>query len=422
MNNINNNSYSKNLYEKLQIKPNSEIEQIQNKLIEEGTIPELPNEELIKLDKAQNEVVESFLNRIQQEIQKAQVIAIKMVEGNSITKEELEFISKKYPDIKQVAEQLIKKCDSLKLELRNCVTDEERQQILSNLIKEIKEIVKKGVNPEFQSKIKKIVLEEVIDFSKKVQEENKKAEIICLKIVKGEKCTAKEQVFISEKCPKLKQVAEKFTQEIKYIKEDLKNCKTEVERQKLVFNAINKIEENFKKENNFPLQVRIKTVAKEEIIKLSKQIELELKKVEIIGVKIIKGEKLTTKEQTFINEEYPNLRKITEQWTKEYKYIKKELNNCKTEEQKQQITYSKINELEDIIKEGTISEVHVKLKRIALEEVKKDYKNENNENEIKFNLNPYIYLNSKLLLDKGTAVIVIISVISILYILGKIIA
>ena len=65
-------------------------------------------------------------------------------------------------------------------------------------------MIKKGLLTEVQGKIKLEAIKDVENFAQKVNLEDKKAEVIGVKILKGERITPKEEKFISEKYPKLK--------------------------------------------------------------------------------------------------------------------------------------------------------------------------------------------------------------------------
>ncbi|RDY24336.1 hypothetical protein CHF27_002985 [Romboutsia maritimum] len=418
MNNINNNSYNRNLYGKSQIKSSNEIKQIQNKLLPEINIEELPKEELIKLNKFQNEEFVKLFKKIQEQIKEAELIAIKIVKGEKLTAEEQRFIREKYPDMKQTAEQSIKESKDLKEELKSCKTDGERQKLLSNAISDVKDMAKKGALSEIQVRIKMSGVEEVAKSLKKIQEQVQKAELIAVKIVKGEKLTAEELRFIREKYPDMKQTAEQSIKECKNLRQELKNCKTDGERQKILSNAISDVEDMAKKGVLSKVEVRIKMLAIEEVVMFSKKIPEQIKKAELIAIKIVKGEKLTSKEVLFISEEYPDMKQIAEQSIKECKDLKEELKNCKTNEERQKVLSNAINDVEDMAKKGILSEVQVRIRMSAIEEVKKeDEKMNNKEKEPKFYINPYIYINSGEFLDKlAVIMIIVVIIIGILYI------
>jgi uncharacterized protein Veg len=194
INNINKNSYNMNPYTNIPTKINDEIKQTQNNF---------------------QEIDKNLLKQIKEQIQNAELIAIKMIKGERLTTNERKFISEKYPDIKETAEQSIKESKSIKEQLKNFKTDEERQQFLSKVIGNIKSMGKKEALSEIQVKIKLSSIEEVEKLFQKDKLESKKAEIIAVKIVKGEKVTANESDFISEKYPNIKETAQQIIKESK---------------------------------------------------------------------------------------------------------------------------------------------------------------------------------------------------------------
>lgn len=180
-------------------------------------------------------------------------------------------------------------------------------------------------------------------------------------------------------------------------------------------------------ENKLSAKINIGELSKEELTKINKfqdaevanffkKIKEQIKKAELIAMKIVKGEKVTADEQRFISEKYPDMKKIAEQSIKECKNLKEQLKNCKTYEERQQVLLNTISDVEDMAKKGAFSEIQVRIKMSAIEELKKQYEKDNNkEKESKFNIDQYIYLNSGALVDKLIVIMIIIVIISILY-------
>lgn len=261
-----------------------------------------------------------------------------------------------------------------------------------------------------QNKVEDI---DVKDFFLKIKEELKNVELIAIKMIKGEPLTPKEQRLITEKYPDIKQLAQQSKKEIKDLKEEIKNCKTEEERQQVISKAINNIKAMDKKGLLSEVQVKIKMAAVKEVEKFSQKINLESKKAERIATKMVKGEKLTASEQKFIIEKYPEIKQLAEQSLKESKYLKEQIKNCKTDEEKQQVTSKAIDNLEEMFKKGIISPIQLKFKMLAIESIK----NEKENNKL-FNINPYVYLNPGALVDNLTGILmVIVIIIIILYII-----
>lgn len=410
MNNISNNLYSRNTYGTNNI--NVENNKIQNNIESKINI-----EQLSKIDGLNNKDVEKFIKRIHDEVQKAQLIAINIVRGNKITKDELEFITKKYPDLKQIADESIKDYKNLIKKLENCKTNEERQQVISKAVKEILNMVKNGHISEVQSKIKISAIEDAMKFSEKIKLEIEKAETIALKIIKGEKITPNEEKFINGKHSNIKQLLEETIKEIRDLKSDLKNCKTDQERNKLLINVINDLEDKNKKGLLSNTEIKIKMSAIEEVEKFLKKNQEEIKKLETIVMKIIKGQKLTKHEERFINEKYPYIKEEVQNEIKEYKYLE-ELKNYQNTEKKEQILSNKLNELEEQIKKCEISETQARIKMEIIEETKRENEEKGNtkEESLNYYINSYIYIFFNMLGDNLGIIIGIVLLISVIYI------
>lgn len=247
INNVNKSTYNANLYTKSNIKPNEENKQLQNK--------------------TQNIVSENFIGKIKEELKNIELIAIKIIKGEKLNPKEQRLITEKYPDIKQFANQSKKEIQDIKQQLKSCKTDEERKQIISTAINNIKIMEKKGVLSELQVKIKIAGMEDVEKFSKKINIQNKKADRIAIKILKGEKLTPSEQKFITEKYPEIKQEAEQSIKENKDLKTQLKNCKTNEEKQQIISKAINNIDIMFKEGILSITQFKFKMLAIENLKK-----------------------------------------------------------------------------------------------------------------------------------------------------------
>lgn len=250
--------YSRNTYKTSNI--NIENKKTQNNIESKTSI-----DQLSKIDSLKNQDVEKFIKRIQDEVQKAQLIAINIVKGKKISKDELEFITKKYPGIKQIADESIKDYKNLIKELEVCKIHEERYQLISKATKAISDMVKNGYISEVQSKIKIPAIEDAIKFNEKIKLETEKAETIALKIIKGENVTSNEEKFINEKCPNIKLIVEEIIKEVRNLKSDLKNCKIDKETQKLLLNQINDLEDKNKRGLLSKTEFKIKLSALEEV-------------------------------------------------------------------------------------------------------------------------------------------------------------
>ena len=423
INNINSNSYS-NLSKAVLTNRNNQAKTIQDKSAIKIDLEAVSKEQFAKLNKSQKEEVANLLKRIQGEIAKAEIIAVKIVKGETLNFEEKKFIKEKYPDLKQVAEESAKEVKELKHEIKNLKSEDQKQQVISKAINNIKLMNKKGILSEVQTKIKMSGIEEVEKFIKNIQKELKKSEMIAVKIVKGERLNSEEKKFIKEKYPDLKQVAKESEKEVKELKHEIKNLKSEEQKQQAISKAINNIKLMNKKGILSEAQTRIKMSGIEEVEKFMKNIRKELKKSEIIAIKMIKSEKLTIEEKNFINEKYPELRHEVEKYIKKSNSLKEQLKLCKNEEERQQIVSKEIKNIENMSSKGIISESELKINMAAIEEAVifiKDSKLEINKEErendkgklLKFIINPYFYVGT--VSDNLSSIFIIIAIITIIY-------
>ncbi|MEO3214658.1 hypothetical protein [Romboutsia sp. 1001216sp1] len=423
INNINSNSYS-NLSKAVLTNRNNQAKTIQDKSAIKIDLEAVSKEQFAKLNKSQKEEVANLLKRIQGEIAKAEIIAVKIVKGETLNFEEKKFIKEKYPDLKQVAEESAKEVKELKHEIKNLKSEDQKQQVISKAINNIKLMNKKGILSEVQTKIKMSGIEEVEKFIKNIQKELKKSEMIAVKIVKGERLNSEEKKFIKEKYPDLRQVAKESEKEVKELKHEIKNLKSEEQKQQAISKAINNIKLMNKKGILSEAQTRIKMSGIEEVEKFIKNIQKELKKSEIIAIKMIKSEKLTIEEKNLINEKYPELRHEVEKYIKKSNSLKEQLKLCKNEEERQQIVSKEIKNIENMSSKGIISESELKINMAAIEEAVifiKDSKLEINKEErendkgklLKFIINPYFYVGT--VSDNLSSIFIIIAIITIIY-------
>ena len=423
INNINSNSYS-NLSKAVLTNRNNQAKTIQDKSAIKIDLEAVSKEQFAKLNKSQKEELANLLKRIQGEIAKAEIIAVKIVKGETLNFEEKKFIKEKYPDLKQVAEESAKEVKELKHEIKNLKSEDQKQQVISKAINNIKLMNKKGILSEAQTRIKMSGIEEVEKFIKNIQKELKKSEMIAVKIVKGERLNSEEKKFIKEKYPDLKQVAKESEKEVKELKHEIKNLKSEEQKQQAISKAINNIKLMNKKGILSEAQTRIKMSGIEEVEKFIKNIQKELKKSEIIAIKMIKSEKLTIEEKNFINEKYPELRHEVEKYIKKSNSLKEQLKLCKNEEERQQIVSKEIKNIENMSSKGIISESELKINMAAIEEAVifiKDSKLEINKEErendkgklLKFIINPYFYVGT--VSDNLSSIFIIIAIITIIY-------
>lgn len=391
INNINKNSYNVNNYTEIPIKTNDESDTKQNGILEINN--------------------KDFLLKLKEELENAQLIAIKIIIEEPITKNEEKFIDKKYPDIKQFAKETKEEFKLLKQQVKDCKTPEERKEVISKVINSIKTMIKKGLLTEVQGKIKLEAIKDVENFAQKVNLEDEKAEVIGVKILKGERITPKEEKFISEKYPKLKKFINESKKELTQIKEQLKVCKNDDERKQVIKNIIKDIEVSDKKGILTKPEVKVKLAIIKELEKFSKQVNMEDKKIEAMIVKVIKGEKLTPKEQIIINEKYTDIKDLIEPLSKEYKSLKEELKNCTNKEQKQEVISKVIKNLEEMNQKNLLSPIALNFNMILIDMIKK----ENEKNNKLIILNPYVYINPSSIVDNLTGILMVIVIIFIIF-------
>lgn len=391
INNINKNSYNVNTYTEIPIKTNDESDTKQNGILEINN--------------------KDFLLKLKEELENAQLIAIKIIIEEPITKNEEKFIDKKYPDIKQFAKETKEEFKLLKQQVKDCKTPEERKEVISKVINSIKTMIKKGLLTEVQGKIKLEAIKDVENFAQKVNLEDKKAEVIGVKILKGERITPKEEKFISEKYPKLKKFINESKKELTQIKEQLKVCKNDDERKQVIKNIIKDIEVSDKKGILTKSEVKVKLAIIKELEKFSKQVNMKDKKIEAMIVKVIKGEKLTPKEQIIINEKYTDIKDLIEPLSKEYKSLKEELKNCTNKEQKQEVISKVIKNLEEMNQKNLLSPIALNFNMILMDMIKK----ENEKNNKLIILNPYVYINPSSIVDNLTGILMVIVIIFIIF-------
>lgn len=391
INNINKNSYNVNTYTEIPIKTNDESDTKQNGILEINN--------------------KDFLLKLKEELENAQLISIKIIIEEPITKNEEKFIDKKYPDIKQFAKETKEEFKLLKQQVKDCKTPEERKEVISKVINSIKTMIKKGLLTEVQGKIKLEAIKDVENFAQKVNLEDEKAEVISVKILKGERITPKEEKFISEKYPKLKKFINESKKELTQIKEQLKVCKNDDERKQVIKNVIKDIEVSDKKGTLTKPEVKVKLAIIKELEKFSKQVNMEDKKIEATIVKVIKGEKLTPKEQIIINEKYTDIKDLIEPLSKEYKSLKEELKNCTNKEQKQEVISKVIKNLEEMNQKNLLSPIALNFNMILMDMIKK----ENEKNNKLIILNPYVYINPSSIVDNLTGILMVIVIIFIIF-------
>lgn len=407
INDIKNNLDIKNMVKSKNLHVNSvQLDKvIDNKKTLFSTTDELQRKEIIK-----------FLNKIQQEIEKAQMISIKIIKNEKVTKEEMQLITENYPDLKKFAEESLNEINNLKTILKKVDTNEQKEHILVNHINKTKTMVREGEISEVQANIKLKVLEELDKFIKITKKDFNKLELIATKIVKGEILNKNEEKFINENYPELKRLTKRIVEDSIIIKESLKNYNTYEEKEKILLKLKDTIINNKINTRESEIETKLNIIAISNIEVSIKEEDTQLNKAVDILLKIIKSTKISKNESKFINEKYPKLKDFTEKALDEYEYLNKQVIKLMDSEKKQSIFLKEFNNIEDMLKNGHITEVQAKIKKEIIEEIKKDKERILQESNSKFYLNPYLYLNINNSNSKfSLTIIIIISIIYVFY-------
>lgn len=242
----------------------------------------------------------------------------------------------------------------------------------------------------------------------RIKDELQKATLIAMKIISGESINKSEEKFINLKYPDIKKLAEKLKEDIKQLKILIKNCNSDEERKDLINREINNAKIMGKKGLISEVEVKLKLGALSEVEKFSNTIKIENKKIEVIAIKLLKNQNLTSKELALIEEKVPNIKKMINKIIKENKSLKDEINNCNTTEEKQQKISKTFNDLESLFKSNRISDLEFKLNLFYLNGLENEIKKEKNK---QLWINPYFYLNPSSLLDNLSGVLIIIIII-----------
>lgn len=365
-------------------------------------------------DELQRKEIIQFLNKIQQEIEKAQMISIKIIKNEKVTKEEIQFITENYPDLKKFAEESLNEINNLKNILKKVDTLEQKKQILVKDINKTKTMVKEGAISEVQANIKLKVLEELDKFINITQKDFNKSELIATKIVKGEILNKNEEKFINENYPEVKRLAKHIVEDSIIIKESLKNYNTYEEKEKILLKLKDKIINNKINTKQSEIETKLNIISISNIEVSIKEEDTQLKKAIDILLKIIKSNKISKNEIKFINEKYPKLKNFTEKSLDEYEYLNKQVIKLMDNEKKQAIFLKEFYNIDHMLKNGHITEIEAKIKKEIIEEMKKSKERTLQEINSKFYLNPYLYLNLNSSNRKFSLTIIVI-IISIIY-------
>ena len=375
-----------------------------NTTTQNNNIPNNIKPQINKVETTQKQVVENFVNKIKEEIEKAQLICIKIIKGEYVSKSELDFINKKYPDMKSLTESILKDYNKVIKELKLCKNHEEIEKVLSKFSKEILPSAKNDYINDLQSKLKNTALKEVIKFSEKIKLEIQKAENIALKMVKGEEIPPKEESFLKEKYPNIKQIAEETIKYIDKLKLDLKSCNTEPERQLLLSKEINNLEN--KKDTLSKIEIKFKDLGIQQVEKFLKDNKENIKKLQVIVVKIINDKSLNKSDESFISKEYPDIKGLIIDERKNYQYLNELPRNDKNTND---ILSNELKDLEYQIQNGRINEYQAMIKKIIIENMKRE-----REDSINYYINLYLNMIFTTVTENKIAIITLIAIILVI--------
>ena len=218
--------------------------------------------------------VEKYFVQIKKDLSKLENILLKFIKGKNLTSEENEFIDKKYPESKDVANDIKREYESLKSILKECKSGKELDEIISKEINKLK----KGENIEQANKentlktivikLKKDIINEVIKSSKQTikneEVDLKKFENIKENILKGEKITLKELKFIQSKNPQIRQIIEETVKEVidSSLKKENNNLK--LDKKAVMLKLIEDTKENGSKGLLSELEVKVRLLILED--------------------------------------------------------------------------------------------------------------------------------------------------------------
>lgn len=219
------------------------------------------------------------------------------------------------------------------------------------------------------------------DLVANIKESILKAEMISIKIVRNEPLTYNEEEFIDKKYPKLKELAIKVYKETTQLKDLIKMskldeiCTTDDHINDLINKEKIKVDILLKNSTITISEAKIMEEGINEVEKYFAQMKKEIGKLESILLKLIRGQKLTSKEREFLKQEYPQTKDIVNQLQKDYESLKNTIKECKTSKDIDKIILKEINNIkqQEIIEKENKSKplqgLVLKLKREILKDI-----------------------------------------------------
>ena len=379
-----------------------------NTTTQNNNIPNNLKSQINKVENTQQQVLENFVNKIKEEIEKAQLICIKIVKGENVSQNELDFINKKYPDMKQLTENSLKEYNKVIKELKSCKNYEQIEKVLFKLSKQILPNSKNEYINQLQSKLKNATLQEVIKFSEKIKLEIQKAENIALKMIKGQEISPKEEIFLKQNYPNINQIAYETIKYIDKLKLALKDCNTDSQKQLLLSKEINYLESN--KDTLSKTEIKFKNLGIQQLEKFLKENKETIKKLQVIILKIISDKSLNKSDEKFINKQYPDIQEVIINERKNYEY----LNELPKDNQNgKEILSKEFKEIEYLVQHGKITQEQAIVKKTILENIKKDSK-DNINYYINLYLNTILNTTSQKRIAIITLIVIILAIVKIL--------
>ena len=219
------------------------------------------------------------------------------------------------------------------------------------------------------------------DIVANIKESILKAEMISIKIVRNEPLIYNEEEFIDKKYPKLKELAIKVYKETTQLKDLIKMskldeiCTTDDHINNLINKEKIKVDILLKNSTITISEAKIMEEGINEVEKYFAQMKKEIGKLESILLKLIRGQKLTSKEREFLKQEYPQTKDIVNQLQKDYESLKNTIKECKTSKDIDKIILKEINNIkqQEIIEKENKSKplqgLVLKLKRDILKDI-----------------------------------------------------
>ncbi|WP_434799442.1 hypothetical protein [Terrisporobacter vanillatitrophus] len=350
--------------------------------------------------------------KIKEMIAKAEIIAIKIVKGESLTPKEKEFINKKYPQLKEFATKSHKEANELKIFIKMSKLGEiqNRDKDINNLLNNEKiknnTLLKECRITESEWKIKQESIGDIEKYFVQVKKDLSKLENILLKFIKGKNLTSEEKEFIDKKYPESKNVVNEIKNEYESLKNIIKECKSCEDVDEIISKEINKLKkekniEQGNKENTLKtIVVKLRKEILNEVIKSSKQTikneEVDLKKLEYIKDNILKGEKITLKELKFIQSKNPQIKQIVEETVKEVIDLNLKKENINSKLDKKAVMLKLIENTKEEGSKGSLSQLEVKIKLLILED-KDDIYSKIVNPELIYTVNPFVYFKTNLM-------------------------